>query len=321
MTPALDSPHANQTSYYLGAWQKRRENVPGAGIQHPTFPQRASSLIERQINQHRQDDVRCDSTQGSDVPPLQKAASITRDGQQQLVPRAPTMTSAQPRIASGPTTIGERPTSITSIDSTLYRPWPGAGIGPRVISPFDWKSSSSVAHAANLATGFFAHAQYDGTPMEIDSDSDAMLTHAAGISGAPSRADNASPNAWEHRGASLDGMSSPTQPGSPPTTSPNLSPTTSPRLDPANSKHDMDSSNRRSSPTKAPKSPSPAKAKFEHIASKVGISVSSERRDPHDGNTGASPPSKKRWRDIWIGSSRKDGSKDDSVGGGASPAH
>ena len=116
-------------------------------------------------------------------------------------------------------------------------------------------------------------------------------------------------------------MSSPTQPESPPTTSPNLSPTTSPRLGPATTKQDIDSLNKRSSPTKAPKSPSPAKAKFEHIANKVGISVSSERRDPNDGNTGASPPSKKRWRDIWMGSSKKEGCKDDSVGGAAPPTH
>jgi hypothetical protein len=321
MTPTLDSPHANQTTYHLGAWQKRHENVPGAAPQHPAFPQRASSLMERQINQTQQDDVRRDSTQGSNMPLLQKAAPIARDGQQQLALRIPAMTSAQHRIASGPASVGERPTSITSIDSTLYRPWPGTGTGPRVISPFEWKSSSSVAHAANVATGFFAQAQYDGTAMDIDSDSDAMLTHAAGISGAPPRADTASPNVWEHRGASLDGMSSPTQPESPPTTSPNLSPTTSPRIGPATTKQDIDSPNKRSSPTKAPKSPSPAKAKFEHIANKVGISVSSERRDPNDGNTGASPPSKKRWRDIWMGSSKKEGSKDDSVGGAAPPTH
>lgn len=319
-TPAMDSPHANEATYYLGAWQKRHENVSGAAPQHPSFPQRASSLMERQINQPQQDEIRRDSMQGSNVPLLQKAAPIARDGQQQLIPRAPTMSPSQSRIASGPASVGERPTSITSIDSTLYRPWPGTGTGPRVISPFDWKSSSSVAHAANLATGFFAHAQYDGTAMDIDSHSDAELTQAAGISGALPRADNAS-NAWEHHGASLDGMSSPTQPGSPPTTSPNLSPTTSPKLGPANTKHDTDSPNKRSSPTKAPKSHSPAKAKFEHIAGKVGISVSSERKDLQDGNTGASPPSKKRWRDIWIGSSKKEGSKDDGVGGAASPTH
>jgi hypothetical protein len=320
MTPALDSPRVNQAPYYLGAWQKRHENVLGAAPQHPAFPQRVSSLMERQINQPQQDDVRRDSTQGSNVPLLQKAAPITRDGQQQLSSRIPTMTLAQHRIASGPASVGERPTSI---DSTLYRPCPGTGTGPHVISPFEWKSSSSVAHAANFATGFFAHAQYDGTAvdMDIDSNSDAMLTHVAGISGTSPRADNASSNVWEHRGASLDGMSSPIQPESPPTTSPNLSPTTSPRLGPANTKRDIDSPNKRLSPTKASKSPSPAKAKFEHIANKVGISVSSERRDPQDANTGASPPSKKRWRDIWIGSSKKEGSKDDSVGGAASPTH
>ena len=321
MTPALDSPHPSQTTYHLGAWQKRHENIPGAAPQHPAFPQRASSLMERQINQTPQHDIHRDSTQVSNLTLLQKAAPIARDGQQQLIVRVPAITLAQHRVASGPASVGERPTGIIGIDSTLYRPWPGTGTGPRVISPFDWKSSSSVAQAASHATGFFAHAQFDGTAMDIDSDSDAMLTHAAGISGAPSRADSASPNVWEHRGASLDGMSSPTQPASPPTTSLDLSPTTSPRLGPATIKQDVDSSNKRSSPTKIPKSPSPAKAKFEHIARKVGISVSSERTDPQDGNSGASPPSKKRWRDIWIGSSKKEGCKDENVGGASSPTH
>jgi hypothetical protein len=228
------------------------------------------------------------------------------------MPRAPTLAA---RVVSGPAQPTERVNSITSIDSTIHRPWPGNG--PRVISPFDWKTTSSVAHAANLATGFFAQSQFDGTAMELDADNETMLTNAAGISGAPNTTttNHASANDWQHpgRGASLDGMSSPTIPGSPRNISPNLSPTTSPRLLPTRSKKGADSPSKKSSPIK---SSSPAKAKFEHIASKVGISVSSEKKDHHD----ASPTTKRRWKDIWQGSSKKSGIKDEGAGGSTSPA-
>jgi hypothetical protein len=183
-----------------------------------------------------------------------------------------------------------------------------------VISPFDWKTPSSVAHAANLATGYFAQSQYDGTAMDLDAHSDAMLT--TGISGAPTTdANNASASGWQHqhRNASLDGISGPTSPGTPAIASPNLSPTTSPRLLPTRNKKGADNPSKKHSPTK---SPSPAKAKFEHIASKVGISVSSEKKDHND----ASPTTKKRWKDIWHGSSKKTGSKDEDNSGPASPA-
>jgi hypothetical protein len=82
---------------------------------------------------------------------------------------------------------------------------------------------------------------------------------------------------------------------------------------PTRSKKGADSPGKKHSPTK---SPSPAKAKFEHIASKVGISVSSEKKDNHD----ASPTTKKRWKDIWHGSSKKTGSKDERNSGPTSPA-
>jgi len=216
-------------------------------------------------------------------------------------------------VVSGHAHPNERVNSITSIDSTIHRPWPGTG--PRVISPFDWKTPSSVAHAANHATGYFAQSQYDGTAMELDADSDAMLT--TGIPGAPTTdANNASASSWQHqhRNASLDGMSGPTSPGSPRTSSPNLSPTSSPRLLPTRSKKGTDSPGKKSSPAK---SPSPAKAKFEHIASKVGISASSEKKDHGD----ASPTSKKRWKDLWHSSSKKAVSKDEGHSGPSSPAH
>lgn len=310
MTPAADQSVADETAHHLGAWQKCHENA-GLGPLNMAFPQRASSLAGHQHYQPHQASGYCELDQGSIA---QKGAPIAPGGPRLQAPGAPTLTAAQPRVVSGPAHLNERVNSITSIDSTIHRPWPGTG--PRVISPFDWKTTSSVAHAANLATGYFAQSQYDGTAMDLDADGDAMLTNAAGISGAPiTNANSTSATAWQHqhRNASLDGMSAPTSPGSPPTTSPNLSPNTSPRLLPTRSKKGTDSPGKKTSPTK---SPSPAKAKFEHIASKVGISVSSEKKDHSD----ASPTTKKRWKDIWHGSSKKGGSKDEGACGPTSPA-
>lgn len=320
MTPAVEAP-SNEAPYHLGAWQKRHEKASGLAPQYPIFPLRASSLTERRPNLSFQSDDRRDSTQDSDTPFLQKAAPMAQSERHLHAPKAPPLAAAQPRVVSGPAYPAERINSITSIDSTLSRPWPGAG--PRVISPFEWKSTSSVAHAANLATGYFAHAQYDGTAMDLpDTDRDAMLTHAAGISGALTNNNEPSVNDWQHRNASLDGMDSPRSPASPPPASPNLSPNTSPRLQPAHSKKDSQghSPSKKSSPTK---SPSPAKAKFEHIASKIGIGSSAEKRERQDTGAEASPPTKRGWRDIW-GSSKKDASKDDGAAGAsgaASPSH
>jgi hypothetical protein len=303
MTPAAETSLASETTYHLGAWQKRHENAGNVGTQQSTFPQRASSLAGPHAN------GRCDPSLDSN---LQKGTPSMQDGQHLHAPKAPGIAPARSRVVSGPAHPTERVNSITSIDSTIHRPWPGSG--PRVISPFGWKTPSSVAYAANLATGYFAQSQYDGTAMELDTDSDAMLTNAAGISGAPNTSTNHASSSWQHpgRNPSLDGMSSPTNPGSPPM-SPNLSPNTSPRLLPTRSKKGNDSPSKKSSPTK---SPSPAKAKFEHIASKVGISVSSERKDHHD----ASPTTKRRWKDIWHGSSKKGGSNDEGAPGSTSPA-
>lgn len=309
MTPAADSSNAEEPIYRLGAWQKRHENNGDLATHKSTFPQRASSLAGHQYLQAQPASGRCDSVQGSIT---QKGAPSAQGDHHPQAPRAPTMIATQPRVVSGPAHPNERVNSTISIDSTIYRPWPGTG--PRVISPFDWKTPSSVAHAANLATGYFAQSQYDGTAMDLDAHSDAMLT--TGISGAPTTdANNTSASGWQHqhRNASLDGISGPTSPGIPAIASPNLSPTTSPRLLPTRNKKGADSPSKKHSPTK---SPSPAKAKFEHIASKVGISVSSEKKDHHD----ASPTTKKRWKDIWHGSSKKTGSKDEENGGPASPA-
>ncbi|KAM0717113.1 hypothetical protein Q7P37_006965 [Cladosporium fusiforme] len=315
MTPALDSFQGNEGAFHLGSWQKRHETAGGAVPHHPVFPQRSSSLMDRPTIHGQQ--AESGGNPGPDAKgTLQKAAPIPYGQQHLQTPGAPTLAAVQPRATSGPVRPANRVLSVTSIDSTLHRPW--AGSGPRVISPFDWKSSSSVAHAANLATGFFAHSQYDGTAMDLDSDETAILTHAAGFSGIPNKPGAPAPKTWQHRGASLDGVDSPiTSPTGPQATSPNLSPAASPRLKPTRSKKSTDSPSKKSSPTK---SPSPAKAKFEHIARKVGISVSAENREQREGSGGASPPYKKTWKHIWAGS-KKNGSKDEGTSTAASPAH
>lgn len=276
VTPALNSNHHEETSFPLGAWQKRQEDAGSIGPHHPSFPQRASSLTECPPMPYPSAETR----QISKAPFPSKIPSP----QHPRGPNAPTLAPVQPRAASGPPPATDRITSLTSIDSTIHRP------GPRIISPFEWKTPSSVAHAASLATGFFAHAQFDGTPMDPEEEPPHVhvLTPPAGFAGAPT---NSNSNV---RAVSLDGIESP------PGTSPNLSPTTSPRLIPT--RHVKKGSSPASPGKKVAKSPSPAKAKFEHIASKVGISVSSEKKGAKSGvGEEGTSPSKKGWRAIWHG--------------------
>ena len=74
-------------------------------------------------------------------------------------------------------------------------------------------------------------------------------------------------------------------------------PPTSPRVSPAKEK-----------PRDSPSKGSPARAKFEHIAERVGIKVSRDKEAIEP----ASPPGKRRWRDVWRGS-KKDGSVQDAL--------
>jgi hypothetical protein len=57
------------------------------------------------------------------------------------------------------------------------------------------------------------------------------------------------------------------------------------------------------------KNVSPTKAKFEHIAEKVGIKVATGSPPAGSSNQAtdsASPTGKRRWRDVWRGSKPKD---------------
>jgi hypothetical protein len=202
-------------------------------------------------------------------------------------------------IASGAESHAHRISSLTSIDSNLARgQWPGH----RIITPLEWKSSSSVAHAAGLATGYFAHAQFDGTNDPIQNDPGPQLTgtgapqahRVASITsdGAASKATQ--PTTGRFREGSLDGVEAPMSPPLPASS-------------PSGSANKITSRKQGSSPSKGS---SPAKAKFEHIAEKVGIKVSGSHGGSrtNDGTfEPGSPPGKRRWRAVW----RKGGTRDE----------
>jgi hypothetical protein len=195
-----------------------------------------------------------------------------------------------------------RISSMTSIDSNLYRQWPGH----RVFSPhLEWKSASSVAQAAGLAFGYLHAGQYDGASHRLricirverkgKADSD-MLP------GAELQRNPAVELHSRFKEGSLDGVTNPLTSPQP------MSPSMSPKVRP---------SKKCDSPAKGA---SPAKAKFEHIAEKVGIKVSiaggsGKKEEGGASSEPGSPPGKRRWRDVWRGGARKD--EGGAAGGGA----
>ena len=94
---------------------------------------------------------------------------------------------------------------------------------------------------------------------------------------------------------SLDGITN--TPNSPQVISPQMSP----RL---LAKDDLAAGKKYDSPGKGV---SPNKVKFGNLAEKVGIKVT---LDKAEGGSPETPPSKKKWRALWRGGSRKETSKD-----------
>jgi hypothetical protein len=325
LTPAADGPHVNETAFNLGIWSKTHGSGPLADMPSATpagnvddfrFPVRTSS-IKRNVhtsgeqlgpkNERLPFGHGTESTQGQAMP-LQQT---TRSGNEMLHPsRVASMSAKSVASSNSDMSGGARVPSITSIDSNLYRHWPGS----RVFGPhLEYKSISSVAQHTGLASGFFAQAQFDGTLDIAEYTTDPnipaapKLTHAYPATGAPqtqgpSRRVMSNPNephASHFKEASLDGMSNPANspPGSPPPTSPRGSP-------------EKDKS--KDIPTKS----SPARAKFEQIAGKVGIKISNSGGN-HDRQLSqgesSSSPNKRLWHGAW---NRKKASKDE---GGPSP--
>lgn len=315
LTPAADGPHVNEPPFNLGAWAKGRDSTASANTD-PTavanalhgfqFPQRTSSVLKRQINileDHLgpNDETSTlgrghDASQGSDVPLLQ----ASRSGNETFQPPGSPLMSAKSIPSSSLASVAARIGSMTSIDSNVQRNWPGH----RVFSPhLEWKSPISVAHNAGLASGFFAQAQYDGASDRVSAGdchgpqlTDVYLT-AGALGSQAQRPESIMSNntAQQHRSrfkeGSLDGITNP--PNSPQPTSPPMSPNISPNK-----------VKTRDSPGKGS---SPARAKFEHIAERVGIKVVNGKEKEATGES-VSPSGKRRWRDVWRGGSRKESS-------------
>ncbi|KAK5165527.1 uncharacterized protein LTR77_009056 [Saxophila tyrrhenica] len=281
LTPSAEGPSANELTFNLGTWAKDKEQA-GAFEGRPTnngappsgfpFPSRTSSVMQRQTNSS---DRELAATQR-----ITSMGSVVNKPPQSSTPTATTVGSA----GSNSSNAGEnRVSSMTSIDSNLYRQWPGC----RVFSPhLEWKSASSIAQAAGLATGHMTNAESEDTgkaiePQRIVSFTSEKMTHHS-----------------RFQEGSLDGITNP--PNSPQPISPPMSPTLSAINSPGKT-------SKRSSPAKGT---SPAKVKFEHIAEKVGIKVTTGGKK-EDGSSPSSPNGKRNWRNVWRGGSRKDSSQDE----------
>ena len=219
--------------------------------------------------------------------------------------RVASLTVAKGRLNPGLSTKSDnRVTSITSIDSNIHCQWPG----PRVFSnQLEWKSASSVAQAAGLASGCFANTQGDGTSLQFlrsvknKQELADMQTKIAGARAQRSEQAASKPSDADsrplqrvltrrhHQLAKLATWSSVHLAS-------RVSLPVLPRDSPTKDK-------KKDSPGK---NVSPAKVKFENLAEKVGIKVTGGKKESGSPDT---PPSKRRWRDVWRGGSRKEASK------------
>ncbi|GAB1730255.1 hypothetical protein NU195Hw_Modified_223t2 [Hortaea werneckii] len=322
LTPAADGPHITEATFNLGAWEKTR-NGTGVPDVDPTalqnalagfeFPKRTTSTARRQLNSSIDKKGPKDEQLPSRPDPhgkhnLQASLYNQRSGNEISQQPASSAASTKSAALSSSASTGYRMSSMTSIDSNLYRNYPGH----RVFSPhLEYKSASSIAQHAGLASGFFAGGQYDGASDLIATypiSSPQLMTGAPIIGAAASsqtqtpmstsRKDSAAPLPTHPQQArfvegSIDGMSNP--PTSPVPGSPPMSPQPSPAKD---------------KPKDSPNKGSPARAKFEHIAEKVGIKTLGTGKNEKDTEP-ASPQGKRRWRDVWRTSSRKEGSRDE----------
>lgn len=317
LSPAADGPHANEPPFNLGAWEKSQELVASAeslaytrgdGLSGFPFPHRTASMIRRQgvmseddaiLKQHFQPP----GTSSESLAPRASAASELSGNHEPH--QVASLIGAMRGLNLGtPKKSGDRVASVTSIDSNIYCRWPG----PRVLSnQLEWKSASSVAQAAGLASGYLANAQFGGTSrcmLQHINSKQAVADAQISSAGQPTQRPDSiamKPTMQNHSRfdeGSLDGITNP--PNSPQLVSPPMSPSLPGKGSPTKEK-------KNSSPSKGI---SPAKIKFETLAEKVGIKVSGGKKE--DGGSSNSPPGKRRWRAIWRGS-RYEQSKDDGT--------
>jgi hypothetical protein len=301
LTPTAEGPHVSEPHFHLGSWERSQElqlsgaDIPptrGDGLAGFPFPHRTASMLQRQgiaaearttaLPHGHGINVNSEASTFSALPCFQTIAPFASD--------------ARSINSSTSYNAGNRVSSMTSIDSNLYRQYPGH----RVFSPhLEWKSASSVAQAAGLALGSFHNGgQYDGAPHSLRGN---LTYHAnsivlgAAYQHAQNPAHMSNNQAMEvhsrFKEGSLDGVTNP------PTSPEPFSPPLSPSAGPAKKKH---------SPSK---NSSPAKATMEGLAEMVGKFAVGGKKE--EGASPNSPPGKRRWRGVWRSGSKKEASKDE----------
>lgn len=119
---------------------------------------RQDSAVARDIDsiQHSHPSIYTVATEKA-VRDFSAASDIRSSGPQSAISSTQAPTNSEP-ATSYPSS--NRVSSMTSIDSNIYRQWPGY----RVFSPnLDWKSASSVAQVTGLATAYFSNRESEGT--------------------------------------------------------------------------------------------------------------------------------------------------------------
>nr|OQO18958.1 hypothetical protein B0A51_13749 [Rachicladosporium sp. CCFEE 5018] len=305
LTPAFDGPHVNDAQKLLGgALQKRHQNAaPPTGTGSPAFPfpqpatpaadDESGNNLPTSDGAHDATATYCDA---EEQPLPAFAAPMAKTSK--VLPSVPRSRATSEQLPS------ERLNSIISIDSTIYHPWPSNRVLSST-STSEWKSQSSVSHAANIAKGFFANTPigFDGARSVKQNDTELF-------------------SRFRENTAELDGID--WSPVSPRPTSPALAPgdTLSPapkplRASPGKVERERVLSGKSASSPSPKKSPgkverervlsgkseksiasgtSPTKVRFESLAGKVGIKVGDGKKEGE-----ASPPGKKGWRGLWRG--------------------
>ncbi|KAI5362666.1 hypothetical protein Slin14017_G063470 [Septoria linicola] len=283
LTPAANGPHVQDTTHNLGTWAKKPHNAPAVelpGLGYP-FPQRSNAADRHSVTSENDADSKVKTVIQDRTS---EHLSTTRAG---LSPALSTASVISGSIGSGggAPTPSNRISSLTSIDSSMSYQWPAN----RVMTPGEWRSAGTSQNTG-LVTGFFAQGQYDGI-VDVQPLPQETSQLTGGIPGTTQRATDAHArlsSGGRFREESIDRITSPSASPRP------MSPSTPTDGTPV--RHDS----KKSSPRKGP---SPTKIKFESLAEKVGIKVTSPTPSEagDDGAETASPSSKRHWgvRD-WI---------------------
>jgi len=245
----------------FGSWSKNRELSVGADHilsqlrnGQANFPERTSSMVHRQLSSTSSHNV--SHTAVADVTQKQSSSGIsTTPSDVENKTRRDFSAATQPPIGS----------------SYLQRAYGGHRV---MSSPaLEWKSGSSIAQVAGLATGYFA--QYDGTLTDLSTlaaepfANCVTSTASRSVQAEQEAARKGLPASPKFREASMSQTDSP------------LTVQPSPQVSPS-------------------KRTSPAKARFAQIAGRAGIKVGAQRREPTESDSEAmSPQERRKWRDLW----------------------